>query len=106
MLRARKMGKKRSSGFADLVVERYKEMILTGVIMVALTVWLYEYHYAVTSDDLVGIIAAVLLFFGTLLIGAGIRGWRDGEDYRNRYTTMRTRGGAELTIKKRKKRKW
>ena len=100
------MAKRKKTGFADIVVERYKELIVAGAILVALTVWLYEYHYAVTSDDFVGIIAAVLLFFGTMLLGAGIRGWRDGEDYRNRHTNMKMRGGAELTIKKRKKRKW
>ncbi len=100
------MTTKTKISFADLVVEHYTEILIAGVIMIALTVWLYEYNYAVTSDDLVGIVAACTMFFGTMLLGAGIRGWRDGEDYRNRYTKIRTRGGAELTIKKRNKRKW
>ena len=97
------MAGKNKTILADIVVEHYRELLLCGAVMIAITVWLYEYHYAVTSDDLVGTIAACLLFFGTMLLGSGIRGWRDGDNYRNRYIKMCARSGAEIHIRKRKK---
>jgi hypothetical protein len=98
--------KKRITTTARMSYEHYKEFVLLAIVMLAIVVWLYEYHYSQTSDDLVGLFAALLLFLGTLLLGQGIRGWRDGEDYRHRYIKMKSRHGADVRIRKKKKRKW
>jgi len=99
------MMKKQKMTLTDIVVEKYHGVILFGVVVLAVAVWLYEYHYTVSGDDLLGMISAGLLFFGTLVVGTGIRGWRDGEDFRNRYVHMRSKTGAEVAIRKRKQ-KW
>ncbi len=100
-----KMEKKKTTPLHEIFIEYYKGIVLFGAVMAALAVWLYEYHYTVRGDGLIGVLAAGSLFFGTLLIGQGIRGWRDGEEWRTRYIKMKSKKGAELTIKKRKK-KW
>jgi hypothetical protein len=98
--------KKKQTTFDELFIEYYQGIMLFGIVMIAIGIWLYEYHYAVTSDDLVGVLAACSLFFGILILGQGIRGWRDGEEFRNRYVKMKSRRGAELEIRKKKKRNW
>ena len=97
--------KQRQTTITDVFIHYYEGIVLFGIVMVALGVWLFEYHYRVSSDDLVGLISACAFFFGTLMIGQGIRGWRDGEEFRHRFVKMKSRGGAEIAIKKRK-RKW
>ena len=91
------------SPFAEVIIEYYKGVVLFGVVCVAFASWLYIYHYAPFGDDILGVLAACSLFLGTILIGQGIRGWRDGDDYRNRYVKMHSKGGAEIMIRKRKK---
>ncbi|NQU78765.1 hypothetical protein HQ545_03260 [Candidatus Woesearchaeota archaeon] len=91
--------------FHEVFIEYYKGVLLFGVIMSAIALWVYEYQYIPQGNDILGIISACCLFFGILLIGLGIRGWRDGEEHRHRYIKMKSRKGANLTIKKRKK-KW
>ncbi|MBU2561500.1 MAG: hypothetical protein KKD17_04325 [Nanoarchaeota archaeon] len=98
------MEKKKQTTFDEIFIEYYQGIVLFGIVMVAMAVWLYEYHYTTTGDGLVGVLAACSLFFGTLLLGQGIRGWRDGEEFRDRYIKMRSRSGEELLIRKRKKR--
>ncbi len=97
--------KKDINSVADVIIHYYEGIVLFGAVLIAVAVWLYKYHYAVGGDELTGIFAAALLFFGTLIAGQGLRGWRDGEDFRHRYVHMKSRSGAELSIKKRK-RKW
>lgn len=98
---------KKQTTFDEVFIQYYQGIILFGIVMVALCVWLYEYHYTTTGDDLLGIIAACSLFFGTMLIGQGIRGWRDGDDIRNRFINVRRRDAGEVVIeKKRNKMKW
>ena len=92
--------------FDDVFIEYYQGIIIFGLVMVALAVWIYEFHYSVTSDDVIGLIAACALFFGTILIGQGIRGWRDGEDFRSSYISMKSRSGAQLHIRKKKRKEW
>ncbi|MBW2972093.1 hypothetical protein KY359_03580 [Candidatus Woesearchaeota archaeon] len=94
---------KENKTFKEVLFERYRGTLVTGVILVAVSVWLYEYHYTQTGDGLVGMFASCSLFFGTLILGTGIRAWRDGDDYRNRYIFMKSRGGADVAIRKRKK---
>jgi len=96
----------RQSTFNDIFIEYYQGIILFGAVMVAISLWLYSFHYIASGDDVVGFIAACALFFGTLLIGQGIRGWRDGMDFRHRFIKMKSKHGAELEIKRKKKRKW
>ena len=93
--------------FSQFMYEKYHGLMLTGVLLSAVAVWLYEYYYSVSSDDLIGVLSAACLFFGVLVLGHGIRGWRDGDEWRHRYVEMRSKGGAEVRIKKRKKkREW
>ena len=94
---------KEQSTFAEVVIQYYEGIVLFGIVMVALAVWLFEYHFVSSGDELVGLIAACAMFFGTLLLGQGIRGWRDGEELRHRYIKMTSKAGAELSIRKRKK---
>jgi hypothetical protein len=89
--------------FDEVLMEYYKGIVLFGIVFVAMAIWLYEYHYTADGDEILGILSACSLFFGTILIGQGIRGWRDGDDWRNRYTSIKSRGGAEFLIKNRKK---
>ncbi|MFC1723561.1 hypothetical protein ACFL0V_05465 [Nanoarchaeota archaeon] len=85
---------------------RYKEVIGIGVFFVLVSAYLYEFHYSLSSDDVMGLIAASSLFFGTILIGQGIRGWRDAAQWSSKFVTMRTKKGVHLDIKKRGKKKW
>ena len=96
--------KKHIERIDDLFIHYYEGILLFGVIMTAISIWIYEYHYTESGDGLVGIISAGLLFFGTLVIGQGIRGWRDGEEYRNKYIELRSKTGADLVIEKRRRR--
>lgn len=89
--------------FQKLLYEKYKGIVLAGIMLTAFAVWLYEYFYSTTGDDLIGLFSAAFLFLGVMTLGNGIRGWRDGDDWRYRYIEMNSRGGAHLTIKKRKK---
>jgi hypothetical protein len=86
--------------------EKYHGTILAGVVLSAVAVWLYEYFYSLSGDDLIGLLSAACLFLGILVLGYGIRGWRDGDEWRHRYVKMRSKQGAEVMIKKRKKKKW
>ena len=100
------MKKKKTITFHDVFIHYYEGVVMFGAVMAAFAVWLYAYHYKPTGDDVIGLIAAAALFFGTLLIGQGIRGWRDGEELRTRYIQMKSRAGAELLIRKKKKKEW
>jgi hypothetical protein len=98
---------KKQATFDEIFIQYYQGIMLFGVVMVAIAVWLYEYYYTTTGDDLIGIITACALFFGTLLLGQGIRGWRDGEDIRNRFINVRRRDAGEVVIEKKRRRiKW
>lgn len=97
----------RNKLFNDVFIQYYQGIMLFGIAMIVIAIWLYEHYYVPTSDDLMGLIVACAFFFGTLLIGQGIRGWRDGEEFRHLYIKMKSRHGAELKIKKKKKvKKW
>jgi hypothetical protein len=100
------MRKEEISTFDQYLIEYYKGIVLFGVVMVAISIWIYEYHYTQTGDDILGIMASCALFFGTLVVGQGIRGWRDGEDFRNRFIHTRVRAGDEVLVRKRKKSRW
>ena len=97
------MKNNRYTKFAEVMIHYYEGVVLFGVLMVAVAIWLYEYYYTTTGDDLIGLASAAALFFGTMLLGQGIRGWRDGEEYRHRFIKMKSRMGAEVTIRKRRK---
>ena len=96
---------KKQTTITDVFIQYYEGIVLFGIIMIALAMWLYKYHYTNTGDDLVGLISACSMFFGILLLGQGIRGWKDSEEFRNKYIKMKSKGGADIAIKKRK-RKW
>jgi len=90
--------------FDQVIIEYYHGIVTFGVLLVALAIWLYEYHYTTTGDEMMGLIAAGSLFLGTILTGQGIRGWRDGEEFRNRFIKVRGRTFEnEVTITKKKK---
>jgi hypothetical protein len=95
---------KRPTRFQQFLYEKCQGLVLLGLLLCAIVIWLYEYHYTVTGDDMLGVVAAGALFLGILVLGHGIRGWRDGEEWRNRYVLMKSKTGAEVKIKKRKKR--
>ena len=100
------MKKPKQTTFDELVKEYYQGIVLFGVLMSAAAALLYEYHYSVTSDDLIGLVAACALFFGIVLIGQGIRGWRESEHFHSSFVYMKSREGKALSIKKKRKRKW
>ncbi len=92
--------------YYQFLYEKYHGIILTGIMLSAVAVWLYEYFYSVSGDDMIGVLAAGCLFVGIIILGNGFRGWRDGDDWRHRYIQMRSKDGADVRIKKRKKKKW
>ncbi len=83
---------------------RYFEVIGLGGLLVVISGLLYRNYYAFSHDDILGLIVASFLFLGAVLIGQGIRGWRDAKQWSARFLTMRTRSGVDLRIKKRVKR--
>jgi hypothetical protein len=86
------------------IIEYYRGILAIGLVMIAAAIWMYEYLFSNTGDGLMGIICSGLLFFGTVLIGQGIRGWRDGDEYRNRFIKVRGRTFEhEVTITKKRK---
>ena len=92
--------------YTDIIVQYYQGVIMFGGLATAFAVWLYIYHYKPIGDDVLGVLAAGSLFLGTFLIGQGIRGYRDGEELRNRYFKLKPRKAEEeLTIRKRLKKK-
>ncbi|MBW2967439.1 hypothetical protein KY362_03050 [Candidatus Woesearchaeota archaeon] len=92
--------------YTDIIVEYYKGLIMFGAVAIAFAVWVYQYHYIPVGDDVLGVLAAGSLFLGTFLIGQGIRGYRDGEELRNRFFKMKPRKSEEeITIRKRLMRK-
>ncbi|MFH1064474.1 MAG: hypothetical protein V1729_05315 [Candidatus Woesearchaeota archaeon] len=97
------MVRKDINSVVDVIIHYYEGIVLFGAVLIAIAVWLYKYHYAVGGDEITGMIAAALLFFGTFIAGQGVRGWRDGEDFRHRYVHMKSRHGAEIDIRKRKR---
>jgi hypothetical protein len=90
----------------EIIAEHYKELFLLSLVLLFVSVWLYEYYYSLNDDELIGLLAAVLLFFGIIFFSYSIRGWRDGDFFRNRNIKMKSRDGAELLIPKRNKKKW
>jgi len=88
---------------SDIFIHYYEGIVLFGIVMISAAIWIYEYHFTETGDSMIGLISSCLLFFGTLVLGQGIRGWRDGEEFRNRYIELRSKGGADVVIEKRKK---
>jgi len=82
---------------------RYFGVIGVGGVFVVVSGLLYRNYYAFSHDDVLGLIVASCLFLGTVLIGQGIRGWRDAKQWSARFLTMRTRSGVDLRIKKRVK---
>jgi hypothetical protein len=84
----------------------YEWFLLAGAFFTGLSIFVYNYFYIVSSDDLAGLIAACCLFLGCVVLGEGLRAWKEVKGYMGQFVHMTSRKGMDVTIRKRGKQKW
>jgi H+/Cl- antiporter ClcA len=84
-------------------VKRYPFFLLGGIVFSAVAIFIYNYKYLLSEDDLLGLIAACSLFIGGTLVGQGIRGWNEMTEFKDQFFHVSGRGGMDMTVRKRGK---
>ncbi len=87
--------------FYEIVPEYFKGVIIFGVVLIFLSMWLYNYHYLPFKDAVLGLVSAASLFLGTIVLGEGIRLFKDSEHFNSLYVRVKNKKGVDIHIKKR-----